>query len=421
MKTLDHHIHSLTNGLFERVEEEYLRYERFSQIEYERFCEDPNDLLQSKFLLEKFVFGTFTQQPHEELIRSLYDLLQINMIDYARYAKKDQYVEIKYRDQTAIEPPFVEYRPISFTEWLMAFSTSLILRDPFGQAELLLQLEETDIRTFDGSDNTGGSNDIRRVMFRFIKAFFIDDDDVPISQRIQDVVTYSAPEFVGERFAQDYVNYLELPLAELLVSIHQQDREEKYPQKLLQALEKHKAYYTKVTNNGVATPSLVSLFITGLACHAYDSRGLEPTIETEYMPLWLVKGEFPSYGDAFPEFKNLPDPEAKNFMFTAVCEELEDWGEVVEACIKWGKEEINLPPMCKVIGRSVESEVVTKRLQGETFVDVYGNEPPELRFYSMESSDIRDPEMWLQEMKQKWQDHIFSLIPNAKVDAYFVD
>ncbi|MBU2898321.1 immunity 49 family protein, partial [Vibrio hepatarius] len=149
-----------------------------------------------------------------------------------------------------------------------------------------------------------------RVLFRLVRAFFIDDDPVPIGERINDLVRYSTPEYVGDELVQDYTNYLLLPLAELLVSIHHPERETRYPAKLKQALECHIQYYTDVGK--ADSPSIkgdtkgwFTIWITALAAHAFEARGLEPTIDSEYMPLWLVKGEFPKFYALDSEHKQL--------------------------------------------------------------------------------------------------------------------
>ncbi len=66
------------------------------------------------------------------------------------------------------------------------------------------------------------------------------------------------------------------------------------------SLESHCRYYTEISENPTDVCNKwgwLSLGITAFAAHAYDALSL---VDTEYMPMWLVKGEFPCYAAAFP-------------------------------------------------------------------------------------------------------------------------
>ena len=112
---------------------------------------------------------------------------------------------------------------------------NVLLGDPCDFGQKLLRIPEENIHAF--FEETDEVKDFRRVLFRFVRAFFFDDDPVPMGARINDVVRYSAPAYVGGELAQDYTNYLLLPLAELLVSIHHQERATRYPAKPQHTLE----------------------------------------------------------------------------------------------------------------------------------------------------------------------------------------
>ena len=268
----------------------------------------------TKYLPERFFFDMVTENlfHHHETnavtAQYMYEYCQVlsNRVLLYYYQGEKHWQQFRY-----YQIPYGPYQVnmvLTIDEWLDAFMMNVLLGDPCNFGQKLLRIPEENIHAF--FEETDEVKDFRRVLFRFVRAFFIDDDPVPMGERINDVVRYSAPEYVGGELAQDYTNYLLLPLAELLVSIHHPERETRYPAKLKQALECHIQYYTdlgKADSPSIKgdTKGWFAIWITALAAHAFEARGLEPTIDSEYMPLWLVKGEFPRFYALDPEYKQL--------------------------------------------------------------------------------------------------------------------
>ena len=235
------------------------------------------------------------------------------------------------------------------------------------------------------------------------------------------VVEASAHFYVEWEEQKEYVNHLYLPLVELICVVHSAERESHYQSSLLHALQAHKAYYDNEDRSHDAE-AMIALCITGIAAYAYDRFGLVPEFETDYMPLWLVKGEFPTYDEAFPEIKALPKPIRSDFEFTA--ENLPrtepELKRIYEAALKWAKEERELPPLCDVIGRDIDSKQVNKNIVGEIFIDVLGDDWV-LTLYSMEPSLIQDPQAWLAAMTTRWQAFIAQFSQEAITNVRFIE
>ncbi|MGF1723824.1 Imm49 family immunity protein [Photobacterium nomapromontoriensis] len=413
-----HHIHDVPSEPMAWMEEDYDRHHTFSKSDIEKFHLGLSTVIEKSLLHKLFVRGCLLNKPKRQIIRHLYDYLQAIMIELQPYINKRSNDAVFFRDKTVLNKSTVLHK-LYFSTWAQAFYTTLILRDPFDQLKYLISIDES---CFVVNVNAG-ENDIDLVLYRLFQGFF-GQGKKELRTLIGDVIEFSAPEFVGDDEAQDFVNYLYLPLAEMLVYTHSNDRVIKYPQKLLFALESHRSYYTEITGDENKVCSIwgwLSLGITALAAHAYDVFGLESDVDTEYMPLWLVKGEFPSYNEAFPELISNDQPQYKDFMFTSSCADMVNWSEIINATIKWANEEPNLPPVCDVIGRDIPFNHVDKNIRGEIFIDVLGNNPSELKLYSLEPSLIENPEKWLKDMEVKWHEHINIYLADADITTSFMD
>ncbi|MES2734175.1 MAG: immunity 49 family protein [Bacteroidota bacterium] len=90
-----------------------------------------------------------------------------------------------------------------------------------------------------------------------------------------------------------YLQSLFLPLIDVYLALLL-GREDMFNETLYVALLKHKAYYES-EENGESRSSLpqgwVSLPLTAVCALAHD-RGLKREVESDYIPEWLVKGEF---------------------------------------------------------------------------------------------------------------------------------
>ncbi|WP_299015218.1 Imm49 family immunity protein [uncultured Photobacterium sp.] len=419
MMKFEHHIYGVPSKPMDWMEEDYFDELKMYQKNTQKFYDGLMLNVSYKRSHELFVYSSLLKKSNTEIIRHLYDYLQALMMDLQPYIHKGRGYSVTFHGKTVLKEAQPS-RKLHLSQWLQAFYVTLILRDPFDQLKDLVAIDDSDFRAWDENNE----NDIRRVLYRLYQGFF-GHGKKELTTLIGDVIEFSAPEFVGDGEAQDFVNYLYLPLTQMLVYAHTKDRAVKYPEKLMHSLESHRRYYTEISGdpNDVCNKwGWLSLGITAFAAHAYDAFGLVPDVDTEYMPMWLVKGEFPCYEAAFPELIHAPKPQYKDFEFTAShMEEGLDWRPIWLATIKWAKAEPNLPIVCEVIGKKVDSLSVDKTLQGEVFIDVLGNEPPVFKLYSMEPCLLGEPEKWLIDMKQKWKEHVSSILPEAETSAHFID
>ncbi|MDW6004676.1 immunity 49 family protein [Vibrio mangrovi] len=184
----------------------------------------------------------------------------------------------------------------SLWSWIDAMSIAMILRQS-DLLNVLLAFDESFLDIDDGAQCADPTHRFEKALLALYKGLFTPKAD--IATLLRDVAEKSAPEYIGDKYAQNFVYGFYLPLIPLIEAMYRSDRETAYPKALLRALEAHKnqanfeaseeEYF--VSDHKWDSKTWVSLPITGLAALAYQRWKLEPNVETKYLPQWWVTGE----------------------------------------------------------------------------------------------------------------------------------
>ncbi|MGF1733220.1 Imm49 family immunity protein [Photobacterium kasasachensis] len=178
---------------------------------------------------------------------------------------------------------------LGLDDWVLVFATTLILQD-YDAAYELCEMNEAyidmDIRPT-GSD----SRSFDKAMLNLFKGILYPDADMNTLLTDAAEKVFQS-ECVGHEQRQETVNYKYLPLISLIHAMYSPNRETAYPEKLQEALADHKAFFSQNEypfDYAYESVYWIALTITGLAALAYHRWGLEPTVDTLYMPEWMVK------------------------------------------------------------------------------------------------------------------------------------
>ncbi|WP_238930477.1 Imm49 family immunity protein [Vibrio sp. S9_S30] len=194
---------------------------------------------------------------------------------------------------------------LGLDDWVRIFSVALILQDYNGVFELC-QMDEYFI---DKDIHTASSNDKQfdKAMLRLLKGVMYPDADM--DSLLKDAAEkVFQPEAIGRTRRNndqrvDEVQYRYLPIISLIHAMFCSQRETLYPEKLKSAVEDHKAFWGRYTrpdeitdndidgSNAYNSEQWIAWLITGLASLAYHRWGLEPSVDTFYVPEWMVKGD----------------------------------------------------------------------------------------------------------------------------------
>lgn len=411
MTIFKHHIHDLANLPMTRIDEKYVEELQFLAGHIERSTLKNRVLVNESNTFDLLAIGNLLKKPNEECIRHLYDFQQATMTVIAPWINKSAPYQLGLRNRIFTFTQSRKRHNMSVGQWLNAFHATLLLRDPYNQLDNLLSIDQDDFSiTVENDEKT----DFFLVLYRLYQGLF-GKQEADLPKLVGDVIEFSAPEFVGEVAIQETVNFRLLPVTQMLVYAHTAERDTKYHEKLEAALVAHKQYFTDnmhSDNMEFDTNGWMALGITAIAAYAYDNFGLEPKIESEYIPEWLIKGDFLTPQSAFPDCLHDFSFAAKGFIA-----ELSDQQqrEILAAGCLWIQADEDLPPLESFFKQPVKEGVV-KLIAGQVTIDIVGLDS-ELRLYSQEASLIPNPEEWLEKMTAKWTHFIRQYSSSAEISC----
>ncbi|MEL0633681.1 immunity 49 family protein [Pseudoalteromonas carrageenovora] len=88
---------------------------------------------------------------------------------------------------------------------------------------------------------------------------------------------------------RSYVQNILLPLLPVYRCIYTTNAQDEFNEAMVEALEAHKKYWKKDKRE---QQGWISLLLIAAASHAYDLKGYQLTVETDYIPVFLVKNDF---------------------------------------------------------------------------------------------------------------------------------
>lgn len=116
---------------------------------------------------------------------------------------------------------------------------------------------------------------------RFLKGLY---QDVELAPLLMEALKKTAHELNDEE-RLNYLDYIKVPELELYIRIFGKEQE-KFNIALVEALESHKKYWKKDPND---PEGWISFPIICACIIAYHSYGFKIDVESDYLPMWLVK------------------------------------------------------------------------------------------------------------------------------------
>jgi hypothetical protein len=165
--------------------------------------------------------------------------------------------------------------------WLSAFFSAVVSRNGSG-IRTLCQVPEPIHK------NANLKPDRFDLAFvRAMKGLY--NPEANIGQLLVDVMEASAPDAL-DKDRSEYASSILLPQLPLYRCILSSDQDE-FNEKLEQAVSRHKDYWGKKERR-FSKEGWMALPLMAAGSMAFDSKGFEMTFETDYLPSWLVRGEF---------------------------------------------------------------------------------------------------------------------------------
>lgn len=165
--------------------------------------------------------------------------------------------------------------------WLKAYFCAVIARDTAGIRILCAVPEEVHLRANLRPDAAG------RAIVRVFKG--LHDPDAPIGQLLIEAMDASQPDRLSDD-RYEYVDHILFPLLTILRCILSSDQAE-FNEVLEEAVHSHRAFWGS-EKNMYESIGWISLPLLAVSVIAFNTKGFEMTFETEYVPVWLARGEF---------------------------------------------------------------------------------------------------------------------------------
>ena len=161
--------------------------------------------------------------------------------------------------------------------WEKAFYSAVILRD----RSAIHSLREVNETVFLNANLKCNTFDLALV--NIMQNLFIGGADM--GDLLEKALLADDPD--DDRLPYSY--HILLPLIAVYRCIFTPDAEGEFNSKMRDAVEKHKAFWKKDSNE---KQGWISLPLIAAAAFAYDLKGYQLDFETDYIPNWLVTGEF---------------------------------------------------------------------------------------------------------------------------------
>ncbi len=240
-----------------------------------------------------FYEGIFLQKNIGILYYSLYYFNLFGFLSYQKNYNSSDTEMVEYvlrtgkmalysiRDKRLLEHNLLDY-----------MESSIILRDSESKAFYANITYRESIE--DGRYHFAHAQDLEQLY-----VFFCSNDEKKIITHLQKMQSMDYLEVLKNLpYRTDYqselVKYLIIPAIEVFVCIFAKD-EKGFNRNLLFALEQHKLYYESTDNSQETRrdkhEGWVSLLLT-CACVIAHDKGMKREVESDYIPEWLVKGEF---------------------------------------------------------------------------------------------------------------------------------
>ncbi|WP_166109230.1 immunity 49 family protein [Pseudoalteromonas sp. Z9A5] len=227
--------------------------------------------------LAAFADSVLAQLDHSRQLRYLTLLKEFGTANFEFVMRVDEKFPVTIDSETFELTGARKTDFIDTGHWEKAFYSAVILRD----RSAIHSLREVDEIVFLNANLKCNTFDLALV--NVMQNLFT--GGVDMGDLLEKALLADDPD--NDRLPYSY--HILLPLIAVYRCIFTPDAEEEFNSEMRDALEKHKAFWKKDSNE---KQGWISLPLIAAAAFAYDRNGYKLDFETDYIPHWLVTGEF---------------------------------------------------------------------------------------------------------------------------------
>lgn len=267
------------NLLQDKIQRHEQRWEKIHAI----ILQKPTHALGGKITDFRNILGVSltAEAPPAKSWRYLKLLKEIGLAYFLFGTLEGQNIEVRVDDQTY---QFTGKKMTAYMDtnsWISVFCAAVILRD----MEAIHELVQVSESTFATANLSPIAFDLALV--RLLKGLYIADAN--LTELLYAAFDLADPEQIdSDRFP--YISHILLPLVGLLLSILS-NQEKEFNTKLEEALEQHKKFWSSKKNK-LNPKGWFAIHLSAIAAIAYDQKGFKLEVQSDYLPLWMVRQEF---------------------------------------------------------------------------------------------------------------------------------
>lgn len=267
----------------ERIIDRINRYEELLHIGLNTIkTQNAQDVLGGSIQDAISAFGeaVLADVPHQKIVRYLQHIKEFGCANFAFACRQGETFDVTINNDTFALTGGPAGAYLHTDVWEKVFYSAVTLRDKKA-IEQLLQVPQS---VFDNANLKADAFDT--ALINLMKGLF--EPEANMGDLLEAALIEADPSAIASG-RRRYVQHILLPLLPVYRCIYTANAQDEFNEAMVEALEAHKKYWKKDERE---RQGWISLPLMAAASHAYDLKGYQLTVETDYIPSFLVKNDF---------------------------------------------------------------------------------------------------------------------------------
>jgi len=218
--------------------------------------------------------------PHQQIVRYLQHVKEFGSANFAFACRQGETFDVTINNDTFALTGGPAGAYLHTYVWEKVFYAAVTLRDKKA-IEQLIQVPKS---VFDNANISADAFDT--ALINLMKGLF--EPEANMGDLLEAALIAADPNAIASG-RRSYVQHILLPLMPVYRCIYTANAQDEFNEAMVEALEAHKKYWKKDKRE---QQGWISLPLMAAASHAYDLKGYQLTVETDYIPDFLVKNDF---------------------------------------------------------------------------------------------------------------------------------
>ncbi|MGI2171518.1 immunity 49 family protein [Shewanella sp. MF05960] len=267
----------------ERIIDKINRYEELLHIGLNTIkTQNAQDVLGGSIqdAINAFGEAVLADVPHQKIVRYLQHIKEFGCANFAFVCKQGETFDVTINNDTFALTGGPAGAYLHTDVWEKVFYAAVTQRDKKA-IEQLIQVPQS---VFDNANIKADAFDT--ALINLMKGLF--EPEANMGDLLEAALIAADPNAIASG-RRRYVQHILLPLMPVYRCIYTANAQDEFNEAMVEALEAHKKYWKKDERE---RQGWISLPLMAAASHAYDIKGYQLTVETDYIPDFLVKNDF---------------------------------------------------------------------------------------------------------------------------------